>query len=472
MSQPNRPILRAIVRDDEGLPQAVYTTSQGLSFTPTRDMRDKRVRGLRPLGALMGPGGRWSLDRGAESELLRALDEAAPDAAQAFRSAQVAPNAAQFGSALDAFDKALRRWKRGCVSMASAADATIYHYTAPIITLSQVWRKRMTEPTLVNIIPKIATGTARTTWQYYEEAFDAGLPRDSATLNPHEVMGAAAEEREPRLFKLMFQSLACGIDGRTRELHEEMMGLEGAPDWDIYAERVDSISASVWRGIARIMAFGEPTKGIHGLLEFDAAAVSGDNTGAGLLAVGAINFLGGGTTSYDALNAQIRRQRAQVDQEESLIADTLILAPDDFTFLSQDLLDSAAGSGKVLETFWDANPQIRSIEWAHEMAPRAKDEALLLAGGKSAAEAARLSGGIRVSNTQKTCAALIRKDPQELAWIEGVPLSVKSHPEFRGNEVSQVRASTGGTHCFAQGVQSADDPTPGAATGAFRVFWR
>jgi len=469
MSTSPTPILRSIERDSNGLPTRVYSTSAGLKFAAVLDQRDKRRR-FRPLGSLLGE--RWSLPAASEDDMLRAFRDAAPEVGAAYLEARNARDPVEYAAAIDRFGVCLDAWRKRTPLATTAADASIYHYTAPIVTLGQVWRKRITEPSLINILGRIATGDPRSTWQYYQEAFEAGLPKRDATHNPQTVMGTASEEREPIGFKMAWSALACGIDGRQRELHDAMLGVEGAPTWDLYGMRVDSISQQVWRDIARLVAFGDPTAGVHGVLETTAGFASGDTTGAGLLAVGAVGYLAGGTASYDAINGQIRAQADMVDEDEGLLADTLILPPADFRFLAQEILEPTAGTGKVMASLWEANPTLQTVTWAHECGPRAVDQAFLLAHGKSADEAARLSGGIRVAGVQKNCAILCRTDPQLLAWVEGVGLQVISYPEHRGTEATMVRASTGGARCFAQGKQAAGDPSPGAATGSFRIFWR
>lgn len=465
-----KPQLLRIVRDaNNGAPIPVYSTSDGLEFAPVLDKRKSHVKATRPLASLMR---HWEIRRGAEIDLLRALDDAAPEAAAAFRDAQGASTIGDFSAALDRFSRSLQVWRQGLGSLTRAADATIYHYTAPIFSLPQVWRKRLTEPSLVNLIARISSGTALETWQYYEEKFEAGLPSRDSSHAPGNTP-TASEEREPLLFKLIFSKLDASITGRERERHEEMRGKDGAPDWDLYERRIDSISKQVWRDIARIMAFGDPAKGVRGLLEFEAGSVSGDLTGAGLLATGAVSYLAGNVSSYDNLNQEINRQAEQVDHDEELIADRLALPPADFDFLSRNLLDAGGQSGdRVLETFWAANPQLTAIDKAHELAPRARDQAVLEAHGVATAEAERLSGGIRVAGTQRSCMLLYRQDPEQLAWVEGVAMQVLSYPADRAQEDTVVRASCGGTQCFAKGAQGASDPTPGDECGAFRVTWR
>lgn len=470
MQNIKKPVLIAIVRDDEGRPQPQYSTSAGLKFSPVKDRRDRRVRGMRPLESLVA---HWSLARGAEQDLMRALDERAPDAAAAYRRAVDSNEIGAFSAALDDFGKAIGRWKKRTGDLRHVADATIYHYTAPIVSLAQSWRRRQTEPTLINLLGKIATGTLLESWQYYEEAFDAGLPKRTSSHNPAESMAQPSEEREPILFRFAWSTQSCSIDGRERERHEAMQGAEGAPNWDLYGQRVDTISKQVYRDIARLVAFGDPIVKVRGILETRAGFASGDLTGAGLLAVGPVAYLAGDVASYDALNDEIRAQAEMVDQDEELLADALALPPTDFRFLTQELLDAGGTSdGKVMQAFWDANPQIAKISWAHELAPRAKDEQVFLKHGKSAAEAARLSGGIRVADTQRACAMLYTDNPDNLAWIEGLPMQVMSYPEHRGQEDTLVRASTGGAQCFAKGHRAEADPGTTDPTGAYRIFWR
>ena len=149
------------------------------------------------------------------------------------------------------------------------------------------------------------------------------------------------------------------------------------------------------------------------------------------------------------------------------------MSPSDFNFLAHSLLDAGGTNGDgVIESFWRANPGIMAIDQGLELAPRAADAAALEAHGVATAEAERLSGGIRVAGVQRACALLYRDDPDVFAWVEGIPLSTAVYPPQYGKESALVRASCGGTRVFAEGMQAAADPTPGAATGAIRVFWR
>jgi hypothetical protein len=369
------------------------------------------------------------------------LGEHAPGLLETIRDAQSAPDQHHYERAFARFDAEasqilyeIRGGKRQ-----GKGDAGLFTLLAPIHAMTQFIEQLVIEPQLSNLLPQLVLNTVLEQGIYME--YVPGIAQ-AATSWEYGTEGAVASGvLTPKLTKLAPVKTSVVVSGREREKFAEMRGKMGAPDWDLLQHQIMVAMREAGLQASRIVAHGDPTQGIFGLLS-DTALTS--------IPAANVNFNSGtGLTDANAILGQITLQAGQVGYDQRLLADTVIFDAESFWALSSRGVSSTGDSDdNVIGRVFKFAPGVDTITYAIECGPNTALETALTA-KVGATEAARLRGGYNDGGTTKRCMVIMRRDIEQVgAAVTGIPLSYEPLDDRDGATRGQCRTSSGGYKAF------------------------
>lgn len=332
----------------------------------------------------------------------------------------------------DELEKAVARFFAGG---RTDADSVFLHLET-VYTMQKVLERRYKSPTIFdNAFPVTVFGTTFDTYRQVVEEYTAALARVGA----RDVMASplASVKRSEVSRNLVPIDMSGHVDfWELRQIEEVRRNNPGpAGSWDILRRRLKAAEKGVQRSAGWLAAFGDPERGIPGLLSDQAITKiprsSCDFTSATP------------KTAYDALNSLLELQFANVGEDEDLRADSIALPPGDFMRLGHLQYSDNYPRG-LLQLFMENNPQIRGIYQLRELAPDAAERAQLKKHKMSDAKADRFSGGLKVDGTIRKAVVAYRKDAEVCELVYGHELMSITHPPNNGRQLTQLVQSFGG----------------------------
>ena len=364
------------------------------------------------------------------------LEAGAPHLLQHLRDAASAEDEATVFGAQDHFlddaqDLAEDIERRARKRTMTAVDSQLYTLLAPLLVLPMVVERIQAEPSLVNILPKMALNTPLEDATYLRVIDHMPAPERSwSWTQKSKPQGSITLQTVP--IRLAPSSTGFTLTARDREVFDATRGNQGAPTWGLYERLVENHMRAVRNDIAAMVAFGEPAFGINGVLTpgYVTAANVNYDTGVSL-------------TDYQSVADIFVAQAAQVGQIDQLKADTLLLDAATFSSWSMQLLSNTGDDRTPVLTALLDNPQIARVYSVREFMPIAAE---ITEGTPKygVPEATRLGGGLLNGGTYHKCLMVTRLDERVHLWIEGLPLGVEALDVRDGADRAQVRSSTGG----------------------------
>lgn len=328
-------------------------------------------------------------------------------------------------------------------------DQAIYFFASAMAAVHRIVRVRMATPTILGVCNVTDYGTDAEAWSDTIEGFRATLPARSAWASGGPGT-ATQQDRNLLSGRLQRSEQRWNIDQQTIARHQETIGREGAPTWDLLDRTILDATAVVDTDVARLVAFGSnpgtappPATSIPGLLYCKAAsAITITN------ASGEVNF--------NTLRDWMIAQQTAANYSAGLAGDVLILSPQDYMRLAGQYVNSAGNDDSVIDALLMKCPFLREIRAAREFEPLTAEQANLTAAGLDATTARRLSGGIDVGGVQKRAITFIRDDNEVITIKRGREPYVNDNGLIAGSYQGEVAANTGGTYVYqADGVNLA-----------------
>lgn len=384
----------------------------------------------------------------AGDDAMRVLGEAAPSVADALveaRSAVTAtePDPARIAETQDAFFDQAYTWGAELRSAAargvriSPRDSAAYSLLGPIVVMPQVVERLLGEPTLVGSLPSIVLNTAMESAVYHRATVKSAIPTRSWDWGAIAAGGTASVSLESVNVKLAPSGQAVELTALMKQRGAEARDRSGIPDWSLWDKLLDATMRSVYLDLGLLVAHGEPTFGVKGVLT------------SGYLPNAAVNYdTGTFLTDYNTLAAQIALQATNANDEPSLVADTLWIDSQTFNKWAGVLISSTGDSTPPFLQVLRSHPTINEVYSTREFRQNAGLLAELTVKLGDATEATRRAGGYIVGGASKPCILIGRNSPDTGNWISGLPIGIQPVEPLNGSDRAIVSSSTGGFVAF------------------------
>lgn len=385
----------------------------------------------------------------ASDDAMRIIGDAAPSVADALVAARAAadapdPDPARIAETQDHFFDQAYAWGADLRAMAgrgggrvSPRDSAAYSLLGPIVVMPQVVERLIGEPTLIGTLSQIALNTAMETAIYHRATVKAALPTRSWDWGAIAAGGTASVNLEPVNVKLAPSGQAVELTALTKQRGAEARDRSGIPDWNLWDKLLDATMRSVYTDLGLLVAHGEPSFGVKGVLTSGYLPFAGVNYDSG-------TFL----TDYNVMAAQIALQATNANDEPSLVADTLWIDSTTFNKWAGVLISSTGDSTPPFLQVLRSHPSINEVYSTREFRQNASLLAELTVKLGDATEAIRRAGGYIVGGTSKPCILIGRNSPDCGNWISGLPIGVQPIEPMNGSDRAIVSSSTGGFVAF------------------------
>ncbi len=363
------------------------------------------------------------------------------------------------------YGKALEGWlmqhltSKKTARMRTDADS-VWLQTETVFWISRILKARYQSPTIFNVIPTEVIGTALTTYvQLTEDETDEDAVIGD-TFEPHGVPVSDAVRGEI-VRKLLFYKYSSFWTDRELEIEAEVRRNGRGPAYSLVDKKTAAVKRALDRKRAWIAAFGQfAEQGIPGLLHGSKVAAAAEEA----------EFAGADPeANVNALLELIADQEAAVNYNEEQVADTLALDPASFAKLNRQMYTDGVTTQNdtAMQNFMRRATGIRKVVVASEFRSQgaAAVAKILPKVGGDAIMAARLSGGIRREDEQRSVAMVYRNSADSFAHVVGRQLETVTWPSHYGKHSTVSRESTGGVIEFEPATLAMRfRPVPGDAS--------
>jgi len=329
-----------------------------------------------------------------------------------------------------------------------------------IFWMSRILTSRYNTPTIFNVIPTEVLGTGLLTYTQMTEDVSDEVAVIGDTFEPMATPVSSAERGEV-IRRLMFYKYAAFWTDRELEIEAEVRANGRGPAYSLVDKKTTGARRAMDTQRAWIAAYGlYASKGLPGLLFGSAPADEAEE----------LEFAGlDPEANVNALLQLLADQAADVNWREDRVADTIAVDPATYAHLGRQYYSDGVTTlgDTVLESLMKRAPNVSKIVVASEFRSQgaASIAKLLPKMEGDPVLAARMSGGIRKENEQRSVAMVYKDDADVFAHMVGRQLETKTWPDHYGRHSTVMRESSGGVVFFEpKGAKMIFRPVAGDAS--------